>query len=177
VSLGLCVACAAQPVPHVDIPEIGLQPTMTPRGMSQIATHLKVSEYWVISESVSLWMGNLQSVIGEEYVSLDESLFEGVYTNPGPGIAWITNTNGDMASVPIGGLVFIRPSPTLDPIDEIVPVVQDTCSTQCDGSYWACCNKPATNGIKPCRCVQKSIIKTASCESGGEGSTECSISY
>ena len=58
--------------------------------------------------------------------------------------------------------------------DPLVPInVNGGCSVSCGSGYYACCN-PEANGVVTCRCVN--VIDILVCESGGVGSSACSMS-
>ncbi len=49
-----------------------------------------------------------------------------------------------------------------------------TCSVTCGAGYYACCTYGKAPGIRP-SCVCRSRANLAKCDSGGEGSSECTL--
>jgi len=150
------------PVAHIDIPEIG-----SDAQRYNIAADAGAKQYFVLEQSVTLWMGDLVNPQTGDFAGIDESL-DGAWYNDSEKPAWLQTSDGNMVIIDPGTMFFI------EPVDiESAGGGSKGCNTTCGNGYYACCNYGTAQAGPSCVCVQDALNR--SCQTGGRGTTACSM--
>ena len=134
---------------------------------SAIADRLGSDRIYVLP-SGSLWSGALVRLDNWTIPALDEPLGPGTYLAVGQSVVMVGD---EPIVVETRDLIYVAPIQPGD--DGIEGGIGLTCSTTCGGGFYCCANFGRNGGPPICGCVKNGV--SAVCESGGPGSTTCSI--
>jgi len=161
---------------------------------SQAVVDQRPAAYWNLTGPVALSVAMPEGAFGETVVATEvgdqrvvasglrlfpgEVVHRGAFINRGVEPLRLQLGDGSEVAVEPGegvvvaGLESRETTGGTEP-GEIAAAPCDSCSVTCGAGFYACCNNGGLFSCAKCRCVANGTTK--SCDSGGPGSTMCSV--